>query len=34
MTFAEMSPELKRKISHRGKAFDLLLPQLSALLKG
>ncbi|BAI91863.1 RdgB/HAM1 family non-canonical purine NTP pyrophosphatase [Arthrospira platensis] len=34
MTFAQMSPELKRKISHRGKAFDLLLPQLSTLLNG
>ncbi|MBP0020363.1 MAG: RdgB/HAM1 family non-canonical purine NTP pyrophosphatase [Cyanobacteria bacterium SBLK] len=27
-TFAEMSPELKREISHRGKAFQTLLPQL------
>jgi XTP/dITP diphosphohydrolase len=27
-TFAEMSPELKQAISHRGKAFQLLLPQL------
>ncbi|MEM9540344.1 MAG: RdgB/HAM1 family non-canonical purine NTP pyrophosphatase [Cyanobacteria bacterium P01_E01_bin.42] len=26
-TFAEMPPELKRKISHRGKAFQKLLPQ-------
>lgn len=32
MTFAQMSPELKRQISHRGKAFDLLLPQLPAIL--
>lgn len=30
-TFAEMSPELKRKISHRGKAFQTLLPQLQNL---
>lgn len=31
-TFAEMSPELKQAISHRGKAFQLLLPQLSEIL--
>lgn len=28
MTFAEMTPELKREISHRGQAFQSLLPQL------
>jgi XTP/dITP diphosphohydrolase len=28
MTFAQMSPELKHKISHRGRAFATLLPQL------
>ncbi|HEY9691664.1 MAG TPA: RdgB/HAM1 family non-canonical purine NTP pyrophosphatase [Oculatellaceae cyanobacterium] len=27
-TFAEMTPELKRSLSHRGKAFQALLPQL------
>lgn len=32
-TFAEMSPELKRSISHRGKAFQLLLPQLPGILR-
>jgi XTP/dITP diphosphohydrolase len=32
-TFAEMSPELKRSISHRGKAFQLLLPQLPKILE-
>jgi XTP/dITP diphosphohydrolase len=26
-TFAEMSPDLKRQISHRGRAFEKLLPQ-------
>lgn len=31
MTFAEMTPELKRKISHRGQAFQDLLPQLPNL---
>lgn len=31
MTFAEMSPELKHIISHRGQAFQTLLPQLRAL---
>lgn len=29
MTFAEMTPELKRKISHRGQALLALLPLLS-----
>ncbi|MEH2072931.1 MAG: RdgB/HAM1 family non-canonical purine NTP pyrophosphatase [Nostoc sp.] len=28
LTFAEMTRELKRSISHRGKAFTALLPQL------
>ncbi len=28
MTFAEMPPEVKRRISHRGRAFEVLLPQL------
>ncbi|MCU0536441.1 MAG: RdgB/HAM1 family non-canonical purine NTP pyrophosphatase [Hydrococcus sp. Prado102] len=27
-TFAQMKPEIKRKISHRGKAFEKLIPQL------
>ncbi|MBW4646688.1 MAG: RdgB/HAM1 family non-canonical purine NTP pyrophosphatase [Goleter apudmare HA4340-LM2] len=31
LTFAEMTPELKRSLSHRGKAFTALLPQLEAL---
>ncbi|MCS6814744.1 MAG: RdgB/HAM1 family non-canonical purine NTP pyrophosphatase [Cyanobacteria bacterium] len=31
MTFAEMSPDLKRTVSHRGRAFAALLPQLSSL---
>lgn len=30
-TFAEMTPELKRKVSHRAKAFELILPQLKRL---
>lgn len=30
-TFAEMSPETKHTLSHRGRAFDLLLPQLQYL---
>ncbi|MBW4561160.1 MAG: RdgB/HAM1 family non-canonical purine NTP pyrophosphatase [Mojavia pulchra JT2-VF2] len=32
LTFAEMSPELKRSISHRGRAFTALLPQLDTVL--
>ncbi|QSJ18045.1 RdgB/HAM1 family non-canonical purine NTP pyrophosphatase [Nostoc sp. UHCC 0702] len=32
LTFAEMTPELKRSISHRGKAFTALLPQLGKVL--
>ena len=31
LTFAEMKPEVKRRFSHRGKAFEVLLPQLSRL---
>lgn len=31
-TFAQMSPELKHSISHRGQAFKILLPQLQKLL--
>lgn len=30
-TFAEMPPELKHRISHRGRAFEALLPQLQQL---
>jgi XTP/dITP diphosphohydrolase len=29
LTFAEMTPELKRSVSHRGKAFTALIPELS-----
>lgn len=32
MTFAEMLPELKHKISHRGQAFHNLLPQLKGMM--
>jgi len=28
LTFAEMTPDLKRSISHRGKAIEALLPQM------
>lgn len=31
LTFAEMSEDLKNQISHRGQAFQALLPQLQAL---
>ncbi|MBM0742724.1 RdgB/HAM1 family non-canonical purine NTP pyrophosphatase [Phormidium sp. CLA17] len=31
LTFSEMPPEIKRSISHRGKAFQQLIPQLSKL---
>jgi XTP/dITP diphosphohydrolase len=31
LTFAEMTPEIKRRYSHRGKAFQSLLPQLNQL---
>ncbi len=30
-TFAEMTPEQKHQLSHRGRAFALLLPQLQTL---
>ncbi|NEQ39135.1 MAG: RdgB/HAM1 family non-canonical purine NTP pyrophosphatase [Okeania sp. SIO3I5] len=30
-TFAEMSPEMKRSLSHRGEAFKILLPQIKAM---
>lgn len=33
VTFAEMPSELKHKISHRGQAFQNLLPQLPLVLK-
>jgi XTP/dITP diphosphohydrolase len=32
LTFAEMTPQLKKSISHRGKAFTALFPQLVTLL--
>jgi XTP/dITP diphosphohydrolase len=31
LTFAEMPPELKQRISHRGQAFQVLVPQLRSL---
>ncbi|MBE9114620.1 RdgB/HAM1 family non-canonical purine NTP pyrophosphatase [Lusitaniella coriacea LEGE 07157] len=31
MTFAQMSPSLKNRLSHRGKAFEVLLPKLQGL---
>lgn len=31
LTFAEMTPQLKRSLSHRGKAFTALLPKLAVL---
>ncbi|OKH37010.1 non-canonical purine NTP pyrophosphatase, RdgB/HAM1 family [[Phormidium ambiguum] IAM M-71] len=31
LSFAEMTPELKKSVSHRGKAFQILLPQLQKL---
>ena len=31
-TFAQMPPEVKREISHRGQAFKQLLPQLEAII--
>lgn len=34
LTFAEMSPDTKRSLSHRGKAFQALLPQLKEVLNG
>jgi XTP/dITP diphosphohydrolase len=32
LTFAEMTPELKKSVSHRGKAFAVLLPEMAAML--
>ncbi|MBD2328576.1 RdgB/HAM1 family non-canonical purine NTP pyrophosphatase [Alkalinema sp. FACHB-956] len=32
LTFAEMSPEMKHELSHRGRAFQRVMPQLEALL--
>ncbi|MGF1936612.1 MAG: RdgB/HAM1 family non-canonical purine NTP pyrophosphatase [Nostoc sp. ChiQUE02] len=32
LTFAEMTPQIKKSISHRGKAFTALLPQLDTAL--
>jgi XTP/dITP diphosphohydrolase len=32
LTFAQMSPEDKKSVSHRGKAFATLIPQLSTIL--
>lgn len=31
ITYAQMPPEMKRYLSHRGKAFQVLLPQLQSL---
>ncbi len=31
LTFAEMTPQMKRSLSHRGKAFTALLPKLAVL---
>ncbi|MGH2414538.1 MAG: RdgB/HAM1 family non-canonical purine NTP pyrophosphatase, partial [Microcystaceae cyanobacterium] len=30
-TFAQMKPEVKRVLSHRGKAFEALIPQLKGI---
>ncbi|BBD62581.1 hypothetical protein NIES2109_54270 [Nostoc sp. HK-01] len=32
LTFAQMSPEVKKSVSHRGNAFAALIPQLSTIL--
>ncbi|MEB3340741.1 RdgB/HAM1 family non-canonical purine NTP pyrophosphatase [Okeania sp.] len=32
-TFAEMSGEMKRSLSHRGRAFEILLPQLKEICR-
>ncbi|MCF4969203.1 RdgB/HAM1 family non-canonical purine NTP pyrophosphatase [Nostoc sp. CMAA1605] len=32
LTFAQMTPEIKKSVSHRGKAFAVLLPQIKTLL--
>jgi XTP/dITP diphosphohydrolase len=34
MTFAEMPAEVKHRLSHRGRAFERLLPQLRGLIAG
>ncbi|MBD2305905.1 RdgB/HAM1 family non-canonical purine NTP pyrophosphatase [Chroococcidiopsis sp. FACHB-1243] len=34
MTFAEMPPQLKHEISHRGRAFQALIPQLQEVMRG
>lgn len=34
MTFAEMAPDMKKRLSHRSQAFAKLLPQLSQLFEG
>lgn len=31
LTFAQMNPEMKRRISHRGQAFEALIPQIRNL---
>jgi XTP/dITP diphosphohydrolase len=31
LTFAEMNPEMKRRLGHRGQAFEALLPQMKYL---
>jgi XTP/dITP diphosphohydrolase len=33
-TFGELSPAVKRRLSHRGRAFERLIPQLVPLLQG
>jgi XTP/dITP diphosphohydrolase len=32
LTFAQMTPEVKKSVSHRGKAFAVLQPQLNTIL--
>ncbi|WP_017653643.1 RdgB/HAM1 family non-canonical purine NTP pyrophosphatase [Fortiea contorta] len=32
LTFAQMAPDVKKSVSHRGKAFTALLPQLKTIL--
>ncbi|MGB7711601.1 MAG: RdgB/HAM1 family non-canonical purine NTP pyrophosphatase [Microcoleus sp.] len=32
-TFAEMTPEIKRSHSHRGRAFQALIPQMETIVK-
>ncbi|MGL4618561.1 RdgB/HAM1 family non-canonical purine NTP pyrophosphatase [Chroococcidiopsis sp.] len=34
MTFAEMPPQLKHEISHRGRAFQALIPHLQEVVRG